>query len=643
MLALGLLAPGCAPLETPVPSAGEQPFDEIRALPDASADPAARSVRHVPRSAYKARWFFLAHLAPQRPRRVPSVFDPELVRTLRRLQGDNSLRLLITFADTVRVPRFPRLDAALARSEAHNKRALDSTNRIIGSLRTQRSRQYSADTTALKSHGARIIKTFWIVQACAAEMRADSLRALRVRGTNIVQVRLDRGQVAPDHDHERGNDMDTAITEIGSNPWFTDFGDGLVALLDTGVRSTHRLLNDPSPLCMLADLVSGAGTPLAGTVCSKPGADGSVPGAGDTYPDGHGTSTATVLSGNGVPITPDESSRGWFRGVTRASLDCFQVYGADHHLSAAAAVTGFELALERLDQVLVAEMQENDVPDVGAIEAAADHAHDAGLVVIAAGGNSSFKGLGVPARARRAIGVGASGVQLNPPGYAYAWGPSPDGRPKPDLLAPTGTETAGNKSDDSMRYHTATSGATPYAAGAALLLENWLMRPWPSTPFDPDPGQVHALLILSGEAVGPFGSQTQTGVGRLRMPEGGLMLCGKVSVSKGTRSVDVPIDLPEGGADAISAAIWWPERAVTINGVPQDTHNDVDLEIRTPGLLGRRLAVSDGADGVFERASFSDSDPLKQRLVLRIVPYKIRTAESQVVYWALHAHGATVK
>jgi hypothetical protein len=410
-----------------------------------------------------------------------------------------------------------------------------------------------------------------------------------------------------------------------------------VALLDTGVRTTHRLLHGPSPLCMVADAVSGVGTNVGLAACSAFDTKGDTPAGGDTYPEGHGTSTAAILSGNGVAVAPDEESRGWYRGVTRASLDCFQVYGADHHVSAAAVVKAFEMALDRLDQVLVAEMQENDVPDVAGIEAAADHAYDTGALVLAANGNDPRRGLGVPARARGAIGVGAYGIEIDPATYPYPWGPTADGRRKPDLTAPTGTETAGNGTDFTMRYHTSTSGATPYAAGAALLLENWLTRPWQQGPFDPDPGQVYALLILSGDQTGPFDGSKPTGAGHIRLPDTGVTQCGKVWVSEATRAVDVPIELP-GGGDAVSAAIWWPERAVVEAGVPQDTHNDVNLEIRTPGLFGRMLAKSAGSDGVFERATVSGGEGLPQNLVLRIDPHDIRTVEPQVVYWALTVH-----
>src|SRR5262249_36519127 len=136
-----------------------------------------------------------------------------------------------------------------------------------------------------------------------------------------------------------------------------------------------------------------------------------------------------------------------------------------------------------LDPVVVAEMQAlgGDQCD---ISLAADNAFDCGAVVIAAQGNRdevSDHKVACPARAHWAIGVGAFAVTDagNPPTpVAQCAGPTDDQRVEPDIITPTNTLTAGDhetlsgcKVDDDRAFNplTATSGATPYAAGAAAL------------------------------------------------------------------------------------------------------------------------------------------------------------------------------
>jgi serine protease AprX len=128
-----------------------------------------------------------------------------------------------------------------------------------------------------------------------------------------------------------------------------------------------------------------------------------------------------------------------------------------------------------LDRVIVAEMQGGG-DDLSAISRAADAAFDAGAVVIAANGNNgpSASTVNTPANAHRVIGVGNFDVQTQNQVTSQSRGPAPDGRFKPDIQAPTNTETASNAFDTAFRSFGGTSGATPYAAGAAALLRNWL-------------------------------------------------------------------------------------------------------------------------------------------------------------------------
>jgi Ca2+-binding RTX toxin-like protein len=113
-----------------------------------------------------------------------------------------------------------------------------------------------------------------------------------------------------------------------------------------------------------------------------------------------------------------------------------------------------------------------------------------------------------------ALAVGA----IDPPtgttvGYYSAWGPTNDGRIKPDLVAPAGVLSfayIGGGWDGDGRFH-GTSAATPAASGAAaLVLQSGAAM---------SPAAVKAYLL--GEAVvdrGPAGPDNQYGNGELSLP-----------------------------------------------------------------------------------------------------------------------------
>jgi serine protease AprX len=132
------------------------------------------------------------------------------------------------------------------------------------------------------------------------------------------------------------------------------------------------------------------------------------------------------------------------------------------------------------------------------------------------------------------IGVGNFDVQTLAQIPSQSRGPTPDGRIKPDIQAPTNTETASNASDTALFTFTGTSGAAPYAAGAAALLRNFLLGVIPVV----DPGQVYSLLILSGQQVA---FNNTSGAGPLRLPTDGTVFFGKVAVNNGG-TIDIPLN-----------------------------------------------------------------------------------------------------
>jgi hypothetical protein len=302
------------------------------------------------------------------------------------------------------------------------------------------------------------------------------------------------------------------------------------------------------------------------------------------------------------------------------------VYGEDDVSQTDAAYDAMQLSVERGNQVILAELAET-TPDVVDLAAAAEAAYDAGVVVIAPDGNDLTLGPASPANARRVLAVGAYDADTGDWWDEQAWGQTTDGRVKPDLIAPSNSETAAN-AQGNLHNFGGTSGAAPYVAGAAYLVRNWMAL----NSEDPvDPGQVYAMLILSGDEVGPFGTGTKTGAGRVRLPGSGTCWWGKVWVSSAVRYVDVPIDVPSGTV-RVEAALWWPESTAVVAGATVDTHNDVNLELWSPSrsLSGSSRSV----DGVFERARVDAAAGLDAgQWHLRVKAETIRTG-AQWVYWA---------
>ncbi len=252
-------------------------------------------------------------------------------------------------------------------------------------------------------------------------------------------------------------------------------------------------------------------------------------------------------------------------------------------------------------------------------------------MIIAANGNngSAASTVNEPAIAHKVIGVGNFDVQTLNQVASQSRGPAPDNRIKPDIQAPTNTETASNGcgwrqncatggSDTAINSFGGTSGATPYAAGAAALLRNWLR----GTSFSIDPGQVYAQLILSGQQPYPF--DNTSGAGPLRLPTDGWAWWGKVTITNGA-TIDIPIGISGTSPNTLDAALWWPETA-------SQSHNDVDLSLVDPGGATRDWSVS--IPSVFERARVSGA-VTAGTWKIRIRGYSVPTG-SQTVYWSAH-------
>lgn len=521
---------------------------------------------------------------------------PVLKELIKTKSSQELHEIMIVFQEDIQIPRFPEPDDRQPRDSEINQKLLRRADNLVKEIVAKRQDSYRKLNSKLKEVKVKVLENFWIINASLVEMALGNVQRL-VDYPEVVSLELRKtGQKPPQRMISDGR------VAINSDPYF-NLGQtsGWIGLLDTGLRFTHTLYNNPSHIAFRIDSVNTGANADPTDDCWN-----------------HGTSTGAIITGNNN-LTNNH------RGITAITLDSLKVYPARcGGLDSAAVVRGFQKAVSILDRVIVAEMQDGG-DDLSSISQAADAAFNAGAVVIAANGNNGPNAgtVNAPANAHRVIGVGAFDVVSGNLEKYQSRGPTRDSRFKPDIQAPTNTESASNASDTAVQSFGGTSGATPYGAGAAALLRNWLRGNSGSI----DPGQVYAQMILSGQTPYPF--DNNSGAGHLHLPTDGWAWWGKVNVNNNDR-IDIPISIGS-NISRLDAALWWPEFAIKILWITLDPHNDIDLHLIDPA--GRTRASSISVNSVFERAQVTEGIA-QGTWTLRIRGYKVSSGP-QTVYWSM--------
>ena len=625
-LTLCFIVAGCEtakpPEPNPVPPLSENadPFDKVNSALMTGADIAQFTAADLPAASMSREAFPRDKPAEPIPPRSRTKISPRLEGWLKTRKADEVERVVVRLRDTVAMPRMPEPAVGERRDSETNAKAQARAEALIGEIRARREQAQAAFVRSLgERYRGEAVERFWLINAVAVKMPLGTVRRLAAR-SDVLYIEPDDTGTIPPQNGITDDDVDDGRAIMVTDPYFNlGLTQGWIGLLDTGARFSHVLFNGPSHIAFRRDCVNG------GSNCNT---GGNLNPNDDCWD--HGTSSAAIITGNGR-----EGSA--FRGVTGITVDTFKVFptsfGANGlcngNLSVTAAVRGFQAAVSVIDRVIVAEMQAGG-SDTGSISAAADSAFDAGAVIIAANGNNGPNASTVnePAIAHKVIGVGNFDVRTRAQIASQSRGPAPDNRFKPDIQAPTNAETAQNGcgwqqncatggSDTAFWNFGGTSGSTPFAAGAAALLRNWLRG-----TGSIDPGQVYAQLILSGQQPYPFNNTS--GAGPLRLPTDGWAWWGKVSVRNGD-TINIPLGIPAGASNTFDGALWWPETAA-------QQHNDVDLSLVDPGGATRASSVSIAS--VFERARVSGA-VTPGTWTLRIRGYQVPAAP-QTVYWAAH-------
>lgn len=543
--------------------------------------------------------------------------EAELRKLLEKEGKDFRAHVMITFTSKIRMPRFPEPVADEPRESEANQKMLERSAQIISELEQQRAASYDRRAKKLQQLKIKIIETYWLIDAMLVDMPLGALQELSEWPDTIFFGLNETNYPPPAPDSNNNNDVQDGRAIIRSDPYFNlGQNGGFIGLLDTGVTDTHEVFSSPDNLDFLRDCVNGGANCNTGTITTI-----------DIWP--HGTSSAGIISAG----TGNSAAH---RGVTDITLDSFRVYPAQGAGGSVrnAAVNAFQQALAIGDRVIVGELQLGG-DHWSDVSLAADGAFDAGAVVVAANGNRSNgpATIASPGNAHRAIGTGRTDLGSNAPSGDQLEGPTTDGRLKPDVQAPSSSETARGNNNTDYGIFSGTSGATPFASGAIALLRNWLR----GTSFSIDPGQVYAQLILSGQLTGPMNNTN--GAGMLGLPVNGRASWGKTTVSRGD-VIRIPFDVSGNNNVVVDAALWWPEghegpilgNNAIIAGMFDNFHSDIDLRILDPN--GHIRAISLSINSVYERARVTGTIQ-PGTWIIEIRGFDT-WASNRPVYWAAH-------
>jgi len=592
-----------------------------------------------------------------------------------KMLNEESIDVSIVVHSGVEIPYVPPPDP----SNADFVELQVARQRILDDFRSAREREVSSIIKDIEFFGGYFLAHYyignvvmmrvpgWLVPALA------EVNAIEYIGTRAAHI------TAPEHasglpNNTTADNVAAARLFINTDAYYSSYGGtGYIGLLDKGVMKTHKALfygnNDPrNRIREWRDCYCGRTDPSNGEYCRNiydPECEWKPDDMQGGNLGGHGTKSATVMSANDR-LTDD------YRGVTSAKIDSWGCRASigDEELKDC-RLNALQGAVYYGDSVIVAEMQFDTTQSYcayyGEVSAAFDDAYELGHIIVAANGNegyinnncSTWPRLGsvnCPANAHKVLGIGFYHIKTpyeadtcvpgnclynndTPPSTgdrkSQSYGPTTDWRYKPDVVFPTLTETGSNTikcpqepccaPDECVRTFCQTSGATPYAGAAALLLNNF----YNANGMLPSPGKIYAALIGFGDRVA---IDNYWGAGRVKL--GGIgnttWITGYKWVNDG-QNQDFMFPISSGYSCDLKGAIWWPESYASSGGGIVDHHNDVDLYIYDSSGVER--IHSDLGGSVFEKVSINGNLAPSGQWKYRIKGYDVPYGPQKVYYF----------
>lgn len=417
-------------------------------------------------------------------------------RSLDRIFASDSSEPAEVDGAGVRIPVVVNLrQARRDRSVFPPARGLREQMRVVRELEASGRLALSRIEEHADQEDVEIERSLWLTGSAVMTVTVEQLRRVAARN-DVVSVANNKPMLVLCLDVSRPLIRADQVETLGID------GTGVtVAVIDTGVDAAHPA--------------------LTGVVASQQDLTGE--GTGDMH--GHGTHCA------GIVASQDRTRRGIAPGARVADIKVLDQTGGG---TPGNIVAGFQAAVTAGVQVVSASLGAShkdglwqDPPSAGQPDdscvlcVAANNAVAAGVVCCVAAGNdgndscSSYDThVNCPGNARSAITVGASDDSDNMAGFSSV-GPTPQGRQKPDLVAPgneigscraSGTNPLGaSPIDDFWTNMSGTSQATPHVAGLAALMLN----------RTPALSPANVLAAMTTTAVNIGASAEEMGAGRI--------------------------------------------------------------------------------------------------------------------------------
>lgn len=241
------------------------------------------------------------------------------------------------------------------------------------------------------------------------------------------------------------------------------------------------------------------------------------------------------------------------------------------------------------------------------------------------GGSTGFETVNAASLAKNVLVVGAVESSTNSfddlssvsPASGSGFGPTDDGRIKPDIVAPTGVYTSTSTADDAYATGSGTSAATAVVAGSVALIRQHNQNLNSDTLSS---ASLRALLAHTADDVGNTGPDYKTGWGLINTERAVRFL----SSSNDSPSTTVLKDttLTDGGTLQLSYAhsnnrplvitlAWTDPKGTAPSSLDDPTDillvNDVDLSVTDPGMSSHQPWILDKSNPD-NSASTGDND-----------------------------------